>query len=142
MSTFKWMFDKDRLTVYKTWRRDSSVAYRLTTWTNTMAHLGNLLRLGVKTNVIFLKVQKPGFIPAYDALKRAGLKLDPATRDGLSNTVGSMAVQKAAFWQTTSGNDIMGFCRRNAKSECRNWAIRGSSRLFELQMAENLGRKT
>jgi len=81
-----------------------------------MAYLGNLLRLGVKTNVIFLKVQKPGFVSAYDALERAGLELDPAARDGLSNTVGSMPVQKAAFWQTTSGNDIMRFCRRNAKN--------------------------
>jgi hypothetical protein len=97
MSTFNWMFDKDRFTVYKAWRHDSSVVYRLTTWINTTAYLGNLLRLGVKTKATFLNVQKTGFISAYDALERAGLEPDPAARDGLSNSVGSMAVQKAAF---------------------------------------------
>jgi hypothetical protein len=80
--TFNWMFDKDRFTVYKTWRHDSSIVYCLTAWTNTAAYLGNLLRLGVKTNVILLKAQKPGFVSAYDVLKRAGLALDPAARTG------------------------------------------------------------
>jgi hypothetical protein len=53
-----------------------------------------------------------------------------------------MAVQKASFWQTTSGNDTMRFCRRNAKNLQVGVQEVGHQRIFGLQMAEKLGRKT
>ena len=112
MDKFNWLFGTDRFTLYKSWNHQSSTVYRFTTWTNVTAYLSSWI-LPTKTNIIFLKVQKPTFSGAYDALKKAGLELDSDARSGLSNTPVGMLGQKIAFWQTTSGADIKAFCRRN-----------------------------
>lgn len=111
MDKFNWLFSTDRFTLYKTWHHNSSTVYRFTTWTNVTAYLSSWL-LPTKTNIIFLKVQnKPTFAGAYDALKSAGLELDPDARTGLSNSPAGMLGQKLAVWQTTAGADIKAFCR-------------------------------
>ncbi|CAA7269329.1 unnamed protein product [Cyclocybe aegerita] len=134
MNSFNWMFDKDRFTLYKTWKHDSSVVYRMTTWTNTTAYFASFI-LPVKTNIIFLKVQEPTFEAAYDTLKNAGVELDPAARAGFDNSIGRMAVQKVAFWQTVSGKGIMEFCRRNAKNVEVGIQEVGNQRIFTIVWA-------
>ncbi|KAG9251966.1 uncharacterized protein F5Z01DRAFT_691544 [Emericellopsis atlantica] len=110
MDKFNWLFGVDRFTLYKTWTHQSSVVYRFTTWTNMTAYLSSYI-LPTKENVIFLRVQKPSFSSSYDALKAAGLELDPDARTGLANTLAGMLGQKLAFWETTAGSDIKTFCR-------------------------------
>ncbi|KAH6889623.1 hypothetical protein B0T10DRAFT_571594 [Thelonectria olida] len=113
MQSFNWFFDKDRYTVYKTFKHDSSVVYRMTTWTNLIAYTASWFT-PTKVNVIFLKVQSNSLFPnAYDALSTAGLKLDPNSRNGLDDSVGKMAAQKAQFWNTVAGRDIKTFCAKN-----------------------------
>ncbi|KAL5614140.1 hypothetical protein FOVSG1_003203 [Fusarium oxysporum f. sp. vasinfectum] len=113
MESFNWFFDKDRYTVYKTFKHDSSVVYRMTTWTNLIAYTASWVT-PTKVNVIFLKVQgNTSFTDAYDALSRAGLKLDPNSRNGLDGSVGAMVSQKVQLWNTVNGKYIKTFCTKN-----------------------------
>lgn len=145
MSTFNWMFDKNRFTVYKTWRYDSSVVYRLTTWTNTAAYLGNLLRLGIKMNVIFLKVSETRLCFRL----RCPQARRPRARPGSTKRViqhckvhGYRRQPLGRRPPETISCVSADATRRTSKSKCWRWGIRKSSQVFGLQMAEKLRRKT
>jgi hypothetical protein len=113
MDKFNWFFDKDRYTVYKTFKHDSSIVYRMTTWTNWIAYTASWL-LPTKVNVVFLKVQSnTNFAAAYDALRSSGLTLDANARSGLDGNVKEMFGQKIQIWNTVAGGDIKSFCVRN-----------------------------
>ncbi|KID86700.1 hypothetical protein MGU_06172 [Metarhizium guizhouense ARSEF 977] len=110
MDKFNWFFDFDRYIIYKTWCYDSSVVYRMTTWTNEPAYICGWVS-DVKTNIIFLKVQSNShYSSAYNALRKAGLELDANARNGLEDSFGQMATQKMRFWNAVKGKDIKRFC--------------------------------
>lgn len=140
MDKFNWLFDVDRFTLYKTWTQKSSVVYRFTTWTNLTAYLSSWIS-PAKINVIFLRVQKPSFTSSYDALKSAGLELDPDARTGLSNTPAGMVGQKIAMWQTTAGSDIKSFCRNNSEHIAIAMEEIGHLRVFLIEWEPDLEKK-
>lgn len=112
MDKFTWFFPADRFTLYKTWKHNSSVIYRLTTWTNWAAY-GLSWFTPTKVNVLFFKIQTQNYIDAFDMLKAEGLELDASARTGLDDSVGSMVLQKGALWKTTPGGKIREFCKSN-----------------------------
>jgi hypothetical protein len=129
MDKFNWFFDKDRYTVYKTWHHDSSVVYRLTTWTNLIAYASSFVT-PTKVNIIFLKVQESGFSNAYEALRKSGLTLDANAKHGLDDNAITMGAQKIKMWNTTSGADIKEFCRKNQKQVSVAMEETGHMRIF------------
>ena len=143
MSTFNCMFDKDRFTVYKTWGHNPSVVYRLTTWTNTMPW--QLLAAGCQDECYFLESPEARI---RFRLRRPQART-PRAPAGSTRWVIQYcrvhAVQKAALWQTTSGDDIVHFCRRNAKNLEVGVQEVGHQRIFMIIWAPHggkLGRKT
>jgi hypothetical protein len=107
MEKFNWFFDKDRYTIYKTFKHDSSVVYRMTTWTDLTAYVASWIT-PTKVNV-----SNTTYAGAYDALRSAGLKLDASVRNGLDDNVIEMLGQRIQVWNTVAGSDIKKFCARN-----------------------------